>query len=59
MIQAWIEKLRAARSKAERDEILLRSFRDYRKNPSGPGLRDDVEEQLRALASLAFPDAER
>jgi len=61
MSQMWLDKLEAATSQVERDEILLRGFKelrrvtttlsDYRQRDR---LFDDVEEQLRALASRAL-----
>jgi len=61
-VKAWIEKLRAATSKVERDEILLRELFAAQKHHSRGELvlagrcEDEVEEQMRALADLAFPE---
>lgn len=57
MSQLWIEKLRAAPTRAERDHILLRELRDGRRThheKERERCYDEVEEQLRALADLAF-----
>ncbi len=59
MSQIWIEKLRNARHQQERDEILLRDFREMEKIVSARTARQSdltliVEEQIRALAALAF-----
>lgn len=57
----WIEKLRAAETKIDRDEILLRSFREAQRMHSqgwytqAKRAEDDVVDQLRALADAAFP----
>lgn len=59
MSQIWIEKLRSASSKVERDEILLRELNDLRRHKylSENGrerLYDEVEEQMRDLVALAL-----
>ena len=60
MSQMWLDKLEAATSKVERDEILLRELRAMGKairnddRVQRDRLLDDVEEQLRALASRAL-----
>jgi len=60
MSQMWLDKLEAATSQVERDEILLREFRAMGKairnddRVQRDRLLDDVEEQLRALASRAL-----
>lgn len=60
MSQIWIEKLRSATSKVERDEILLRDFFAAQKHRSRGELvlaqrhEDEVEEQMVALADLAI-----
>ena len=55
----WIEKLKAASSKVERDEILLRDFKELKRVYLTPAqrvrLENEIEDQLRALANLAFP----
>lgn len=56
----WIEKLRAAPTKIERDEILLRDFWNMKRfrnrglDLAAERAESDVEDQLRALADLAF-----
>ena len=58
MSQIWIEKLRNARTEVERDEILLRDLRDTRRalnQTQATRLYEEVQDQLRALAALAFP----
>lgn len=58
MTQIWLEKLKDAPSKVERDEILLRSLKESRRSLNDRVRADasgDVEDQLRALADLAFP----
>lgn len=59
MSQLWIEKLRGAKTQVEFDEILLRDFnemrKEYRTNIK-ERIRDDVEDQIRALAALAFTE---
>ena len=61
MSQIWLEKLRDAPTKVERDEAVLR---DYRKlmlylDKYTPlhilRLSEEVEDEIRALADLAFP----
>lgn len=57
MSQIWIERLRAATSKVERDEILLWELnevarRRYRNSNERERLTDEVAEQMRALADL-------
>lgn len=60
MSAIWIEKLREAKPGPERDEILLREFKSLRQfAPYQPSTREydlaeEVQEQLRALAELAF-----
>jgi len=58
-VNPWIEKLRAAETRIERDQILLWEWREL-----GGGtaltLREtrlylEIEDQLRALADEAFP----
>lgn len=57
----WIEKLRAAENKIERDEILLRSFREAQRlraqgwHTQAKRAEDDVVDQLRSLTDEAFP----
>lgn len=61
MSQIWLEKLRDAPTKVERDEILLRDWREFNTTLHAirkDDLRGDIEDQLRALAGLAF-DSER
>jgi len=60
MSKMWVDKLEAATSQVERDEILLREFRAMGKairnedHVQRDRLLDDIEEQLRALASRAL-----
>jgi hypothetical protein len=57
--QMWLERLREAPSKVARDEILLRDWREFNTTfheIRKEDLRGDVEDQLRALADLAFPN---
>lgn len=57
MSQFWIEKLEAASSKVERDRVLLREWRELNQTYDAvraERLRRDVEEQIVALADLAF-----
>jgi len=60
MSQMWLDKLEAATSQVERDEILLREVRAMGKairnldNVQRDRLLEDIEEQLRALASRAL-----
>jgi len=58
MSQMWLDAMAAATSVVERDEILLRSLREidkYHSERQRERVRDDIEEQLRALADRAFP----
>jgi len=60
MSQMWLDKLEAATSQVERDEILLREVRAMGKairnldNVQRDRLLEDIEEELRALASRAL-----
>jgi hypothetical protein len=58
-VNPWIEKLRAAETKVERDQILLWEWRELGRWASLTTqeirLYQEIEEQLRALADEAFP----
>ncbi len=58
MSQMWLDKLEAATSRVEREEILLRDLKELMSvDPHSKRfflVADNVEEQLRALASRAL-----